>query len=181
MGNSVDENLNFEKDRYERQRRRENENRLSNNICRIDYENYLKRKRDSEGKVADILFTVEQKRALFEEENARKDRINAHGDYYYRERLDGEAKGAIWGGGSVICVVVSFFFAPAIFFPILFIPAVISYGMITGKNKKKKMLKDIENDITAKLRDLERYEKELADAQAEYEMILRSEPKRENY
>ena len=116
MGNLVDENLNFEKDRYERQRRRENENRLSNNIYRIDYENYLKRKRDSEGKVAELLSIVEEKRALLEKEKAEKDRVNSHGDYYYRNRI--KEKGAIYGGGSVIWLIVSFFFAPAIFLPI---------------------------------------------------------------
>ena len=179
MGNSVDENLNFEKGRYERQRRRENENRLSNNIYRIDYENYLKRKRDSEGKVAELLSIVEEKKALLEKEKAEKDRVNSHGDYYYRNRI--KEKGAIYGGGSVIWLIVTFFFAPAILLPIIFVPGVFLYGKLTGKKNKEKMLRDIENNITAKLRDLQRYEKELVDAQAEYEMIIKSEPKRENY
>ena len=159
------------KERYEFERRKANDNYLSDSIYRIDYENYLKRKQDIEYTLAGIVSTVEEKRASLENDKAEKDRVNSHGNYYYRNTIDEEIKWGLWLTATIL-------FCPHL---IISIPSVILYGVLTGKKNKNKILADIDNRINFKLRDLQTYEKRLADVQKEYEMIIQSEPKRENY
>lgn len=177
------------KERYEFERKKANDDYLSDSIYRIDYESYLKRKQAIEYKLADLLSTVEEKRDNLEAANAKKNRINSCGKYSYRERISGSTKAQIWIHTFLTASVLLGFICPTstvywishISLIVIVIVSVISYGVLTGKTNKNKILADIDDEINFKLRNLQVYEKELEDAQTEYEMIIKSEPKRENY
>ena len=197
MNNAEYENFDLKSSQYELERKRENEKRLSDNIYRIEYEHYLKRKNDSECKLKNALAAVREKRERIDSAITRRNSVNSCGIYSHRKKISAGKMVGIWCGaifvGSTMFPAMEASFGPAVFddiWPIFLVFGLIIvitstcltlYGMITGARNKSKLLANIEESIEKDSAELQKYERVLADAQAEYQMIIKSEPKRENY
>ena len=171
-------------------------NAFDNKRYREDYEKFLSQKSTVQKEISNIDAKIMEAKSELNEFEMKKKDINSNKKRYNKANLGFGDWAALIGYGAAMSLLV-YFVVSIVIFEVLGIKSETDYALyITGiiyftaiivyiiclnrynARHRLKLIAEIEKNINEKTVEIEQYEKALKMAKRQYELILKSEPKK---